>query len=296
MELTKRSGLRAGIGLALLVAVSPMLTACDEPAAAVAAQPAAPPDVSYIAVKPQPFAIMRELPGRIAPTADMLDAIIAGDLEAAFTWSGYAAAKAPVFGVFGTVPFGPGPEDMTSWMLEGDGSRIHREAYEKLGVVGIPCGIQGAKGGGWFRSELDTVADFKGQRLRFGRFAGEVMAMRGIDLDTSGPVWTYRPRRHKNLHRGQDRVIFLGPQAQQVLKPFLKPDPQAYLFSPRDYVEALHARRAALRKTKRTPSELKKKRVARPRRKPAERYNRRSYRLAVVRACAKAQVPAWSPY
>ena len=118
-------------------------------------------------------------PGRITPTADMLDAVIAGDLEAAFTWSGYSAAKAPVFGVFATVPFGPSPEDMTSWMLEGDGSRIHREAYEKLGVVGIPCGIQGAKGGGWFRTELNTVADFKGQRLRFGRYAGEVIAKLG---------------------------------------------------------------------------------------------------------------------
>jgi TRAP-type mannitol/chloroaromatic compound transport system substrate-binding protein len=118
-------------------------------------------------------------PGRIAPTADMLDAVIAGDLEAAFTWSGYAAAKAAVFGVFATVPFGPGPDDMTSWMLEGDGSRIHREAYEKVGVVGIPCGIQGAKGGGWFRTELNTVADFKGQRLRFGRYAGEVVAKLG---------------------------------------------------------------------------------------------------------------------
>ena len=118
-------------------------------------------------------------PGRIAPTADMLDAVIAGDLEAAFTWSGYAAARAPVFGVFATVPFGPVTEDMTSWMLEGDGSRIHREAYEKLGVMGLPCGIQGAKGGGWFRSELNTVADFKGQRLRFGRFSGEVMQRLG---------------------------------------------------------------------------------------------------------------------
>jgi TRAP-type mannitol/chloroaromatic compound transport system substrate-binding protein len=118
-------------------------------------------------------------PGRITPTADMLDAVIAGDLEAAFTWSGYSAAKAPVFGVFATVPFGPGPEDMTSWMLEGDGSRIHREAYEKLGVNGIPCGIQGAKGGGWFRGELNTVADFKGQRLRFGRYAGQVVERLG---------------------------------------------------------------------------------------------------------------------
>ncbi|MEK7687747.1 MAG: hypothetical protein AAB398_05010, partial [Pseudomonadota bacterium] len=96
-------------------------------------------------------------PGRICPTPDMLDAIVAGDLEAAFTWSGYAAAKAPVFGVFATIPFGPGPEDMTSWMLEGDGGRIHRDAYEKLGVTGIPCGVQGGKGGGWYRGDFNTV-------------------------------------------------------------------------------------------------------------------------------------------
>jgi TRAP-type mannitol/chloroaromatic compound transport system substrate-binding protein len=121
-------------------------------------------------------------PGRVAPTADMLDAVVAGDLEAAFTWSGYAAAKAPVFGVFATLPFGPGPEDMTSWMLEGDGTRIHREAYEKLGVTGIACGIQGAKGGGWFRTDLNTVADFKGQRLRFGRYSGEVISRLGATL------------------------------------------------------------------------------------------------------------------
>jgi TRAP-type mannitol/chloroaromatic compound transport system substrate-binding protein len=121
-------------------------------------------------------------PGRVTPTADMLDAVVAGDLEAAFTWSGYAAAKAPVFGVFATVPFGPGPEDMTSWMLEGDGSRIHREAYDKLGVAGLPCGIQGAKGGGWYRGDLNTVADFKGQRLRFGRFSGEIVARLGATV------------------------------------------------------------------------------------------------------------------
>ncbi len=121
-------------------------------------------------------------PGRIAPTADMLDAVIAGDLEAAFTWSGYAAAKAPVFGVFATIPFGIGPEEMTSWILEGDGGRIHRAAYEKLGVTGIPCGMQGGKGGGWYRGDLNTVADLKGQRLRFGKFAAEVVARLGATV------------------------------------------------------------------------------------------------------------------
>lgn len=121
-------------------------------------------------------------PGRVVPTADMLDAIISGDLEAAFTWSGYAASKAAVFGVFATVPFGPGPEDMAAWMIEGDGGRIHRDAYEKLGVAGLPCGIQGGRGGGWFRGDMNTVADFKGQRLRYGRLAAEVVTRLGATV------------------------------------------------------------------------------------------------------------------
>lgn len=52
----------------LLLAISPVLSGCDEPASAVAAQPAPPPEVSFVTVKPQPFAVVRELPGRIAPT------------------------------------------------------------------------------------------------------------------------------------------------------------------------------------------------------------------------------------
>ena len=121
-------------------------------------------------------------PGRIAPTPEVIDAIVAGDLEAAFTWSGYAAAKSPVFSLFATVPFGPGPEDMTSWLLDGDGGRIHHDAYDKLGVTGIPCGVQGPKGGGWFRSDLNTVADFKGVRLRYGRISGEIITRMGATL------------------------------------------------------------------------------------------------------------------
>jgi integrase len=117
---------------------------------------------------------------------------------------------------------------------------------------------------------------------------GEIMAMRAIDLTTTGPVWTYRPASHKNKHRGLDRVIFLGPQAQEIIKPFLTTDLQAYLFSPRAHVQAMHQRRAAQRKTKRTPSERKRQRKAAPKRKPAERYARRSYRVAVVRAADKA--------
>jgi integrase len=141
----------------------------------------------------------------------------------------------------------------------------------------------------------DPVAALVRVQLLTGCRAGEVMVMRAMDLNMSGQVWTYRPGSHKNRHRGLDRVIYLGPQAQAVVRPFLTTDLQAYLFSPRRYVDAMHARRAERRVTRRTPSELLRKRKEKPLRTPAERYDRRSYRQAIVRACAKANVPTWSP-
>jgi len=56
--------------LLVLAAIAPVLACCNEPESAVASvstQPAAP-DVSIVTVKPQARSIVRELPGRIAPT------------------------------------------------------------------------------------------------------------------------------------------------------------------------------------------------------------------------------------
>src|SRR5882672_3921901 len=52
----------------MLLAMAPLLAGCDEPNAATAAAQASEPDVSVVTVKPQPRALVRELPGRIAPT------------------------------------------------------------------------------------------------------------------------------------------------------------------------------------------------------------------------------------
>src|SRR4029079_4724533 len=64
-----------------------------------------------------------------------------------------------------------------------------------------------------------------------GMLPGEVVIMRGIDLDTTGIVWFYRPAsdqgphgRHKTAHHGHQRVVAIGPKAQEVLRQFLKTD------------------------------------------------------------------------
>lgn len=77
-----------------------------------------------------------------------------------------------------------------------------------------------------------TRAMVEVQRLT-GMRPGEVVLMRGRDIDRSADVWTYEPLTHKNRWRGHRRLIPLGPRAQELLKPFLDRDPEAFLSAPR---------------------------------------------------------------
>jgi integrase len=113
-------------------------------------------------------------------------------------------------------------------------------------------------------------------QLLTGRRPGEVWIMKGRDLTPGTPNWEYRPAQHKNQWRGQDRVIVLGPKAQEILRPFLRPNLEDYIFSPRRVVAEIYNRQTG----KPTPQS-----VLAPH---ATRYNRRNYRQAIIRACDKA--------
>jgi membrane fusion protein (multidrug efflux system) len=53
--------------VSMLAAIAPLLAGCDEPKQAVASTAASEPEVGIVVVKAQPQAVVRELPGRIAP-------------------------------------------------------------------------------------------------------------------------------------------------------------------------------------------------------------------------------------
>jgi integrase len=139
-------------------------------------------------------------------------------------------------------------------------------------------------------------------QLLTGMRPGEVVLLRGLDIDMSGKVWLYRPGSnqgshgtHKTAWRGRDRVIALGPRAQEIIQAYLKPNLGAYLFSPREAMEAFWAEQRAKRKTK---VQASRQNPRRDRRNPrlGERYNVDSYRTAIRRACRKAGVPEWHPH
>jgi integrase len=131
------------------------------------------------------------------------------------------------------------------------------------------------------------------QRLT-GMRPGEAAQMRGRDLDTTGGVWVYKPSRHKTAWRGKERIVPIGPKGQDVLRPFLKSDPEAFIFSPWDAREELFATKRAARKTRVQPSQVCRRKVN-PQRRPAAFYTRHTYASAVARACVKAGVPHWHP-
>jgi integrase len=131
------------------------------------------------------------------------------------------------------------------------------------------------------------------QRLT-GMRPGEVMAMRTMDINTSGAIWEYRPESHKTEHHDKDRVVFIGPRAQEILKPWLKTDLSFFLFSPREAMAERAVKKRAARKTKVQPSQRDRRKKS-PRWAPGERYGARGYRHAIDRACDKARVPHWAP-
>jgi integrase len=79
------------------------------------------------------------------------------------------------------------------------------------------------------------------------------------------------------------------------LRPWLRPDLSAYLFSPAEAMAERSAERRRDRKTPLTPSQIARVRKAKPAKSPGLCYTSNSYRQAIVKACLKAGIPDWHP-
>jgi integrase len=134
---------------------------------------------------------------------------------------------------------------------------------------------------------------------------GEVCSMRSADIDTSGHVWIYTPQSHKTEHHGRERRIYLGPTAQAILRPSLRTELRAYLFSP---AEAMAERRSLMRERRKTrvqPSQQNRAK-SRPEKQPGDVYTTESYRRAIAYGIKRAnaeraergepKIPSWHPH
>jgi integrase len=140
------------------------------------------------------------------------------------------------------------------------------------------------------------------QRLT-GTRPGEICSIRPCDIDQSDEVWIYRPRDHKMAYLDRERIIYLGPRAQDILRPYLLRPTDAYCFSP---IESEAKRKVAMRMNRKSPvqpSQINRQK-SRPKRKPKDHYTKDSYRRAITRSIEKAnkmlaesvKLPYWHPH
>jgi integrase len=138
-------------------------------------------------------------------------------------------------------------------------------------------------------------------QLLCGARPQEIVSMRPIDIDLSGPIWEYRPQRYKTEHHNDEdspdfeRIIFIGPKAQEILKPLLPLCLTDYIFSPIRSERERSIFRRKNRASPLTPSQAARRPSGRPKAPLGPFYNVASYRRAIRRACIKAGVPIWFP-
>lgn len=126
------------------------------------------------------FTITTHAAGELMPAFGVLDGVSNGTVEMANTAPYYFFGKDPTYALDCAIPFGLNSRQMTAWMYEGNGLKLFREFYAKVGIVNFPMGNTGVQMGGWYRKEIKSLADMKGLKFRVGGFGGKVLEPLGV--------------------------------------------------------------------------------------------------------------------
>jgi TRAP-type mannitol/chloroaromatic compound transport system substrate-binding protein len=118
--------------------------------------------------------------GEIVPGLQAMDAAAAGTVEACHTACYYYWGKDPTWALATAVPFNLNVRQMNAWMYYGGGNDLLNEFFATQGLIGFAAGNTGAQMGGWYRKEINTVADLQGLKMRIGGFAGKIVEKLGV--------------------------------------------------------------------------------------------------------------------
>jgi len=159
------------------------------------------------------FTIQTFKPGDIVGGLQVLDAVSNGTIDAGHTPTYFYFGREPALG-FGTgVPFGLNARQQHSWWHFGGGAEIINDVLAPMNVTSLACGNSGAQMGGFFRREINSLADLEGLKFRIGGLGGQVMARLGVVPQQIAPGDIYPA-----LERGTiDAVEFVGPYDDEKL-------------------------------------------------------------------------------
>ena len=111
------------------------------------------------------------------------------------------------------MPFGLNARLMNSWLYQGGGNELLNAFYAKHNLYGMPGGNTGVQMGGWWRNEINSLADLQGVKMRIAGIAGKVVEKLGV-VPQQIPGGDIYPA----LERGTiDAAEWVGPYDDQKL-------------------------------------------------------------------------------
>jgi TRAP-type mannitol/chloroaromatic compound transport system substrate-binding protein len=134
------------------------------------------------------LAITVHAAGEVVPAFEVLDAVGSGVAEMGHTASFYWQGKDPAAAFFTTVPFGLTPMEHVAWVQADAGQTLWDELYAPFGAKPFMGGNTGVCMGGWFRREINGLADLRGLKIRSLGLGGEVFRRLGATPQTTPPA------------------------------------------------------------------------------------------------------------
>lgn len=151
--------------------------------------------------------------GEIVPGLSVLDKVQDGTVECGHSASYYYVGKNKAFAFDCAIPFGLSARQQNAWMVAGGGLKLMREFFKGYNIVNFPGGNTGTQMGGWFRKEINSLADLKGIKMRIPGIGGEIMAKLGAVPQTLAGGDIYPA-----LERGAlDATEWVGPYDDEKL-------------------------------------------------------------------------------
>jgi len=131
------------------------------------------------------FTITPRAGGELAKATEVLDVVSSGAVPIGHTASYYYIGKSWVMAFGTSLPFGLTMSQQNAWLYNGSGLELLQKFYaKKFNVIQFPAGNTGAQMGGWFRKEINTVADLQGLKMRIPGLGGQVMSALGVQVQT----------------------------------------------------------------------------------------------------------------
>jgi len=145
--------------------------------------------------------------GELVGALDGFDAVSQGKADMYHAAEYYWQGKSPAFNFFAAVPMGMLASEINAWIRFGGGQELWDELSGRFNVKAFLAGNTGTQMGGWYKKDINSIADFQGLRIRMPGLGGEVLKRLGATPVTKQGGEIFQALSQGNI----DATEWIGP-------------------------------------------------------------------------------------